>query len=147
MTGGEITALATRLLGSIDAEAADVLSEAVLVAALKDAVRYYAVQQVVEFAAFTVDVDAFDADSAITPEPNDQLGVILAHTMAANLAQQAFTGRMRRGELGVSWRSGVEEESSVTAAANYKSLIAAMNTRVRELLLVFHREAQGARIY
>jgi hypothetical protein len=123
------------------------LTDATLLAALRRAVQYYQVQQVSDFDAYTVDVDAFDADSAITPEPSTQLGTILGYTMAAALGRQQYQGRLRRGEFGISWRSGIEEESSVSAAASYKQLIDGLSRQVTELLLVYHRNAQGARIY
>ncbi len=147
MKGGEILSTARAQLGAIDAEAADALDDATMLVALRQAVQYYQVQQVVEFDPFTVDPDAFDADEAVTPEPNTQLGVILAYTIAAKLGEQQYQGRLRRGEFGISWRSGIEEESSVSASATYKQLVDGLRRQVTELLLVYHREAQGARIY
>lgn len=147
MKGGEILSVARAQLGAIDAEAADVLSDEVMLAALRQALQYYQVQLVVAFDAYTVDTNAFDADSALTPEPNTTLGTILAYTVAANLGQQQYQGRLRRGEFGISWRSGLEEESSVTAAATYAGLVNTLRRQVTELLLVYHRDAQGARIY
>ena len=134
-------------VGTLDDAVALVLQDQNLLTRVDDAVRYFQVQQVGEFLNHTVDVDAFDVEDAVSPVFSDPLGLIVAYWVSLQILQEAYRGRLQRGEFGTLWRSGLEEESTASAAKYYDGRIAAMRTELHELLLVYHREAQGARIY
>lgn len=134
-------------VGTLDDQVAASVTDAALLVRLQDAVRYFQVQQVGEFLNHSVDPDAFDVEDAVTPVFPDTLGLIVAYWVSLQVLQEAYRGRLQRGEFGTLWRSGLEEESTATAAKYYDGRIAAMRVELQELLLVYHREAQGARIY
>lgn len=72
----------------------------------------------------------------LTPVPRSDELVILAKRTAHGILTQEYRRRVASGELGISWRSGLEEESSIQAEKAYAGLLAALAREADELLAI-----------
>lgn len=82
----------------------------------------------------------------IVPDPTLEEGYLLALGAAIKVLEQSFYGRLNRGELGTSWRSGLEEESSITAAQTYKTSLDRLKLRFTAQVCVRRAPTAGLRI-
>lgn len=147
MKTNSVIRLAKTKIAEVDTQAAPFDDERLLVD-IDDVVREFSVRGVSAFDVYAIDVEEPDPDDAVIPELTNQHGVIVAYAVAANRLQEEYIGRMNRGELGVSWTSGLEAESTVSAAKAYRDHIASLRQQLNELLIHEQMQrTQGARIY
>jgi hypothetical protein len=85
------------------------------------------------------------ADGSITPEPTTEQGHVLALKTASNLLHQEYSGRVMRGELGVSWRSGLEEMSTISSEKAWRQAVQRLDETLEELLLIKNSPQTGTR--
>ena len=146
MTAEDVIDTVRHLAADID-PAVEVYPDRDVVKACRRAQRWYSAQALTGFEVVTIDPDYIVVDEAFSDEVADDVGMILAYHAAVLLLQELYTGRLTRGELGVSWTSGLDAESSVTAAAHYRSLIDGVQSRLASLVTVYQRATTlGARI-
>lgn len=142
MTLDDILDLVWRRAGDVDPAAlrytkADVVKE------LAHVRRSLAIRKNTLLDGYVV-MTTLDAE-AITPEPTDEVGVLLAAATAAALLRRTYTYRVDSGTLGISWRSGLEEESSINAERAYKAMIDRLDREVEELILIRNSQLAGTR--
>lgn len=78
---------------------------------------------------------AFANTAGVATELDEALAMILAYRTAVDILKDEFKGRIRRGEMGVSWKSGLEEESSSRATQAYEAFILEVETELQALIL------------
>lgn len=86
-------------------------------------------------AALTIVSDSNSVDYGISPEPTDGQGMVIAYETAVDILADALQGRLNRGEMGVSWKSGLEEESTAVATQAYRKQIDDLRMEARTLVL------------
>lgn len=89
---------------------------------------------------YTVDVDT----STITPEPSTIDGLLLGARAAADLVSGDFVGRILTGELGVSFRTGVDSISTTEAARLISNEAKSLNSWFRQLATLKMSRSDGA---
>lgn len=129
MTLDEIVAAARSRAGDVD-EAAYRYQKDEYVAVLKDVLRTGAVRGINALRDLTLDLAA----ETLTPEPTDLQGVYLAAAVALRMLQQTYRRRLDEGSLGVSWVSGLEQESSISAEKAYLGILDALELEIQELI-------------
>ena len=81
-------------------------------------------------------VDVTEEAEAITPEPTDIQGDILAKATALKILEQTFRRRVDDGSLGVTWRSGLEQESTVSQEKAYRSMLSGLRSDLDSVILI-----------
>lgn len=135
----QTTANALRLLrrkvADVDA-AAQRRTDPELLDALADAAFALAARGHATFAAVTVQPNINLPGYGLAPDLVTADVAILVTRAAADLLQGLYAERLDRGELGISWRSGLEEESTIQAEKAYRGCIAALEAELDQLLLI-----------
>lgn len=142
MTLEDILDLVWRRAGDVD-QAALRYDRHDVVVELAHVRRSLAVRKNVGFSDYTV--TTADAQEAITPEPTDEIGTILAIGTAAALLRRTYAYRVDSGSLGISWSSGLEQESSISAEKAYKAMIDRLDSELEELILIRNSNIAGTR--
>ena len=147
MTTAQVLAKIRRLIEEVDTATSD-LNDRELLEAVADERDWLEIAAVTEFEALAVGVDQTDPVTyGILPEASLtlQLGTILAYRAAAALLHRAFRGRVNRGELGVSWSSGLESESTLQAAQSYRAAISSLEREAEALVLIMRVDSSASR--
>lgn len=126
----DIVSLVRRRLEDVDPNTAE-YADYDLMVALSDARRMLAVRQVQGMSGYVLDLDA----GTIAPEPTDEDSVILALRATVDLLRDRYRAMLLRGEFGISWRSGLEEESSIEAAKQYTRMVTELDHELQALLV------------
>lgn len=136
MTTDQVLSKIRRLIAEVD-QTASLLTDEEILGAVADARDYLELVNVPDFDGLAVDLDVASADYGITPEANLtlQLGAILAYMAAATLLEQAYHGKVQRGEIGVSWSSGLEAESTLQAGRSYMDAVRGFRLDADALIL------------
>lgn len=103
-----------------------------LLARTADALGVLQSKKVAMVAGLTLD----EAAKTFTPEPSYAAGLVIALQTATTVLQSELRGRLKRGEFGISWKSGLEEESSITAAKSYSEMITGLEMELQSVLAV-----------
>lgn len=104
-----------------------------------------AARQLRGFADITVDSVKSSPTYGIL-NATDEQGLILVYTVAHSVLNSIYRQRVERGELGVSWSSGLESESSISAEKAYKQLLDDLVRTADELIITYQRQDANARI-
>lgn len=76
----------------------------------------------------------------------DAQAMILLYVVAHDVLSSTYRQRVDRGELGVSWTSGLEAESSISAEKAYKQMLDELAAARDQLLITYQRQSANARI-
>lgn len=145
MTTTEVLAFLRRKLSQVDTSTS-VITDPELLAAISDRRRDFALRKLQGFSDLAVGYDQSETTTyGILPEPTEELGTLLALGAAVDLLNQTFLGRLDRGELGTTWTSGFESESTVTASRAYQGLIGAIENELQAHKLIKRGPTSGER--
>lgn len=146
MTTDQVLDMARRLMAEVDLTASTVTDEEIL-EAVYDARDIFELQRLTDFADLVVGTDQGEPTTyGIIPDPTLEQGALLAHKAAVDLLRATYLGRVSRGELGTSWTSGLEGESTIQAQKAYKGAIDDIEAQLIGLILVKRSPTAGYRI-
>lgn len=91
-------------------------------------------------------IDTTDTDDGISPNMTAQHALIVSLRAAADLLLQRYVSLTQSGALGVTWRSGLEEESTVSAEKAYRAAIDVLLKELDALILIQNRQTAGTRV-
>ena len=142
MDGSAILERIRQLTGQVDLAVSD-YTDPEHMAYVKTAARVLNVRAVLT--EYTVETDQAEATFGVDPEPTSLDGELLAVQASVDLLQHMYRGRLERGEFGVAWASGLEQESTISASQAFERGIRQLQLELDELKL--HRQAgtQGFR--
>lgn len=143
MTFNDIVAAARSRAGDVDSAAYRYTDNEYAVI-LRDLARTYGVRGVLVMGNLVVTTTPGSED--ITPEPTNDQGVILATAAALRLLQQTYRKRVDDGSLGVSWQSGLEQESTISARQAYAQMVSDVEQELQELLLLVNQRTFASRV-
>lgn len=146
MTTDQWLKMLRRKLSDVDT-AAQRRSDSQLLAAAEDARLELAVRLVEGFDAITVGLNKQDTANYGIQNATDSQGVILLYSVAYDVLSSTYRERVDRGELGVSWRSGLEEESTISAEKAYKAMLDDIKAAYDQLLVTYQRNTANGRIH
>lgn len=143
MTLDEIIAAARQRAGDIDSAAYRYTTNeyALMVA---QCVRSFSVRGATA-AINQLVVTTTEGSEAIAPAASDLQGELLATATALRLLQQTYRRRVDDGSLGVSWTSGLDSETTISAASAYQGMIAEVAAELNELILFANAATFGTR--
>jgi hypothetical protein len=125
----DVLALLRRIVGDVDETVSD---DTELFTALQDAQQGLELKRMPGLNTLVVT----PAASTITPDPTTEQGHLLALYAAIMLLDQSYRERLSRGELGTSWTSGLEGESTISAAKAYKDAIDRLRSELADLIAI-----------
>lgn len=101
-------------------------------------------------------VSGFEAITIVSSKANpatygiqghtDAQAMILMYAVAHDVLSSTYRQRVDRGELGISWTSGLEAESSISAEKAYKQMLDELAAARDQLLITYQRTTANGRI-
>jgi len=101
-------------------------------------------------------VEGFEAITIVSSKANpatygiqghtDSQAMILLYSVAHDVLSSTYRQRVDRGELGISWTSGIESESSISAEKAYKQMLDELAAARDQLLITYQRSRANGRI-
>jgi hypothetical protein len=128
----QVIQLLRRKILTVDTSVA--FEDADLLAEIEDARAFLEAKAVAGMAGYVI--DPTDTTDGIAPDMTSQHALIATYQAAIFLLQQRYADLTQAGALGVVWRSGLEEESTVTAEKAYRTAIGAIQLDLDKLILV-----------
>lgn len=148
MTTEEVLLMCRRFLGQVDIATSTLTDEEIL-AVMSDERDILELELVPDFEDFTIGYDQTAGENLYGIEPEASLtleiGTILALKAAVTLLKQQYQERVSRGELGTSWTSGLESESTLQAGREYQQMIKDLERRASSLIIIKRRDEHGFR--
>jgi hypothetical protein len=126
-------------------ESLSALTDGELLEVVGDVQRTMVARRVAGASDLVIQADQTQAGYGITPDPAVDLGVLLVLGALGQLLRDTFRGRLNRGELGVSWQSGLEQESTISAADAYRAMVRAVDLEFEEALIIYRTATTGSR--
>jgi hypothetical protein len=90
-----------------------------------------------DFDTVTIESSKADLNTYGILNATDPQMLILAYGVAHEVLSATYRQRVDRGELGVSWTSGLESESSISAEKAYKGMLDKLEEAYNELLITY----------
>lgn len=119
------------------------LEDADLLVAIEDARAFLDAKSVKNMSDYVIDVT--DTTDGIQPNMTSQHALIVCTQAAVQLLQQRYAELTQAGALGIVWRSGLEEESTVTLERAYRGAITALSRELDTLILSQNRHTSATR--
>jgi hypothetical protein len=120
--------------------------DAELLATAEDVRLELVARAVLSFADVKIGLNKADATTyGIRDATPDQM-IILMYSVAYEVLSATYRQRVDRGELGIVWRSGLEEESTVTAERAYRNILEDLQGRAEQLLVTYGRYENNKRV-
>jgi hypothetical protein len=135
-----------RKVADVD-RAAERRTDTQLLEAAGDAALELGVRQVAGFSTIAVGTNKAQPGTYGLQGATDDQAMILVYAVAADVLWATYRQRVDRGELGISWRSGLEEESSIQAEKAYRGMLEGLELKRDELLVTYQRQSANARIH
>lgn len=142
MTSERLLKLLRRKINETDLPTSDRTDEELL-DALMDAAEVLGLRMISGMSSFVVQSDATKANYGITPEPTTEQAHLLATEAALEILRNDYFGKLNRGEIGVNWKSGLEEESTIAAEKAWDKVLKDLESQL-ELLITFNKSGSHA---
>jgi hypothetical protein len=144
MTNAAVLSVLRRILSEVDLTISDLTDEELL-AEISDARDLLELRKVSGMDGLVVGYDQSQSGYGIVPDPTLEQGHMLALAAAIRLLNANFRSRTSRGELGTSWESGLEAESTISAAKVYEQAIQGLQRELDALVLIKRAPTAGTR--
>lgn len=143
MTTAKVLKLLRRRIADTDSNAA--YEDATLLTALEDARSLLEAKLVKGMSGYVIDDDPLSLTYGISPDPDNDHAHIMVLRAAYDLMQQRYRDLVDSGAIGVAWRSGLEEESSIQAEKAFKALLEDLRKELEILIIVQNRATSASR--
>lgn len=145
MTLADVLGLLRRMIDETDLTVSNTTDQE-LILDLKDAAETLSLRMISGMSSYSFVSDVLSASYGITPAPTTEHAHMLCRLAALNILRDQFRGKLNRGELGINWKSGQEEESTISAAKEWQTVLEDMENEL-ELLITFNKSgSHGLRV-
>lgn len=146
MTTDEYLKMLRRKVSDVDVSAKR-RTDAQLLEATADVRLELAMRQLAGFDGISVGtVKANQATYGVQGATDPQM-LLLMYGAAHAVLSATYRERVDRGELGISWQSGLESESSISAEKAYKQMLDELRRSMDELIVTYQRQDANARMH
>lgn len=145
MTTEQWLKMLRRKLADVD-KAAERRTDQQLLESCSDAVIELVARQVGGFEVVSVGLNKADQTTYGIRGATAQQMFILVLWVAHEELTATYRERVERGELGISWKSGLEEESSIQAEKSYRLMLDETDRARVELLITYQRQTANGRL-
>ena len=108
---------------------------------MRDAKELMELRKVTGIETLTIDPTL----ETITPDPTTEQGHMLALKTAYLILDDEYRSKLFTGSLGMSWRSGLEQESTITAEKAWRQILDNLHGELEILVLVMRAPTNGTR--
>jgi hypothetical protein len=136
-------ALLRRKIADTDVTAS--YSDEQLWTSVDDARVFLAVKQVKAMTNYVVELDPNLVGFGITPAPDDDHAYIIVLQATYDILRQRYHDLVDSGAIGVAWRSGLEEESSIQAEKAFKDVLTELRRELDALIIIQNRSSSATR--
>lgn len=143
MTSAQMLALLRRKIADTDVTAA--YNDEQLWTFVGDAQLFLSVKQVGGMSGYVVVSDANVAGFGIAPAPANDHAYIMVLQTTYDVLRQRYHDLVDSGAIGVAWRSGLEEESSISAEKAFKGTLNDLRREIDSLILIQNRTTFATR--
>lgn len=113
---------------------------------IRDAVDKLSLRRITGMDQIVVVTDTNLSGYGITPTTiTVEQGHMLACQAALDVLQETYRGKINRGELGVAWKSALEEESSISAEKAWDRAIATVAQELEHLIILHKSDSHATR--
>lgn len=139
----------TRLLGLLRRKlnetelSVSTYTDAELLEYVRDAVEVLALRKISGLSDLTVDPDPLSVSYGISPIPTTEEGHMLSLLAALEILRETYRGKLNRGEIGLNWKSGLEEESTISAEKAWRDVIRDFESQL-DLLIIMNKSGSHA---
>lgn len=144
MTTDQWLKMLRRKVSDVDT-AAQRRTDAQLLATAEDVRFELAVRQVKDFDQVAIGLNPQSVTTYGIQGANDSQLAILLYGTAYSALSSTYRERIDRGELGISWKSGLEEESSIQAEKAYRGMLDELKAAYDELIITYQRQFANRR--
>lgn len=144
MTTDQWLKMLRRKLSDVDPAALRRTDTELLEGALDEIVEL-TVRAVAGFDGITVNFGSSLAPTYGIQGASDAQMVILVYAVAYDVLSATYRMRVDRGDLGISWKSGLEEESSIQAEKAYKTMLGDIADSRDQILITYQRQTANGR--
>jgi hypothetical protein len=145
MTTQQVLALLRRKLNEVDTSTSGYTDEELL-AAVSDVRDAMEAQNLVGFADLSVGYEQEVPETyGISPEPTLPQGRVLALGAAVELLTALYIDKVKRGELGGSWTSGLESESTINVQKAFADSIRDLEREFDAQILIIRAPTSATR--
>lgn len=116
-----------------------------LMLALSDAALELSARKISVFQTVTIGTDSSLSGYGFVPELTIAEAFLVIYKAMSNLFTLDYNDKISRGSLGFSWKSGLEEMSTINADKSWRGIISGFNTTLEELILIYRSQAAGTR--
>lgn len=146
MTTEEYLRMLRRKVSDVDV-AARRRTDTELLEATSDVRFELAMRQFEGFSGITVGTSKANLATYGVQNATDDQALLLLYGAAHAVLSATYRERVDRGELGISWTSGLESESSISAEKAYKQMLDELRRSFEELTITYQRLDANARIH
>lgn len=146
MTTEEYLRMLRRKVSDVDV-AARRRTDTELLEATSDVRFELAMRQLDGFADITVGTSKANLATYGVQNASDDQCLLLMYGAAHAVLSATYRERVDRGELGISWTSGLESESSISAEKAYKQMLDELKRSFEELTITYQRQTANARVH
>lgn len=140
MTAAAIISLIRRRIAQSDLVTSTV-TDTELMDYVQEAADRLSLRPVTGFSDLVMDTSAI----TITPEPTLEQGYMLGLYATLLYMEDEYTGKLATGSLGVSWSSGIESESTISAEKAWSDALGQLEEEVDSMILVKWGPITGTR--
>lgn len=141
----DVLALLRQMIDETDLATSN-LTDQELITYLRGAAELLSLRMISGMSSYVFVSDSILSNYGITPELTTEHAHMLCRAAALNILRSQFRGKLNRGELGLSWKSGEEEESTISAAKEWKQVIDDFDNELT-LLITFNKSgSHGLRV-
>lgn len=135
MTHEKTLKLLRMIINQTDLETSDWTDEE-LTAAMEFAAAELGMRRIARFSTITINSEIDSGAYGIVPELTVEEGVLLANKTAIAMLKQDYSDKLNRGAIGMSWRSGLEEASTISAEKAWQNAIVSLERNLLELIAI-----------
>jgi hypothetical protein len=130
MTTEQVLNVVRRLMNEVDITTSDLTDEEIL-AQMSDERDRFEIEGLTGFEDLAIGTDQTEPTTyGIVPDAALDEGHLLALATAASILRAVYAAKVSRGELGISWSSGLESESTLQAGRTYLDAVTNMELEV-----------------
>lgn len=121
------------------------LTDSEILEFMGDALEELSLRGVAGMSALAIGTQVDEPGYGIVPEPTTEQAHMLALKTSSIILRNEYMRRLLTGEIGSSWRSGLESESTINTDASFKKAIKEFEATLEELLLIKRAPTTGTR--
>lgn len=144
MTLDRVLKLLRQQINETDLPVSDV-TDSELLEYLQAAIEMLSLRKIASMSSYVVVTDPNTSGYGITPVLTTEHAHMVCRAAALDILREQFRGKLNRGELGINWKSGLEEESTITAAKEWKAVIQDLENELTLLITLNQSGAHGVR--